>query len=49
LRNLNQKGIPVRLEQRKAVEKYLKEHKAVLVGNRKDKAKDKAKAKAKAK
>ncbi|MBT5708937.1 hypothetical protein OAH36_00920 [Verrucomicrobia bacterium] len=49
LRNLNQKGIPVRLEQRKAVEKYLKEHKALLVGNRKDKAKDKAKAKAKAK
>jgi hypothetical protein len=39
----------VRLEQRKAVETNLKEHKAVLVGNRKDKAKDKAKAKAKAK
>ncbi len=35
LRNLNQKGIPVRLEQRRAVEKYLKQHKAKLVGNRK--------------
>jgi len=43
LRNLNQKGIPVRLEQRRAVEKYLKQHKAKLVGNRKDKAKAKAK------
>lgn len=37
LRNLNQKGIPVRLEQRRAVAKYLKEHKAKLVGNRKAK------------
>ena len=37
LRNLNQKGIPVRLEQRRAVEKYLKQHKAKLVGNRKAK------------
>ncbi len=37
LRNLNQKGIPVRLEQRRAVEKYLKQNKAKLMGNRKDK------------
>ncbi|MCS1410477.1 MAG: hypothetical protein M2R45_03671 [Verrucomicrobia subdivision 3 bacterium] len=37
LRNLNQKGIPVRLEQRRAVEKYLKQNKAKLVRNRKNK------------
>ena len=37
LRNLSQKGVPVRLEPRPAVEKYLKQNKAKLMGNRKDK------------
>ncbi len=35
LRNLNQKGVPLRIEQRRAVEKYLKQKKAKMVGNRK--------------
>lgn len=41
LRNLNQKGIPVRLEPRPVVVKYLQKHKAKLVGNRKTKPKTK--------
>ena len=38
LRSLNQKGIPVKLEQRTAVEKYLRNKKAKLVGNRRAKS-----------
>ena len=37
LRNLGQKGIPVKLEQLQVVKKYLKTNKAELVGNKKKK------------